>query len=113
MPTYPCNKAPPEWNCTLDVAVNAFHQHILHLYAESSKGVLNKMFYMETYQQLRASHQNALPPEYKGNFPPRPKFNAGSPAPLIMWPRTDADDEPIWPQNGTPRTVVFRPVFND
>ena len=68
------------------------------------------MFYKEAYEQLRADPQLALPPEYSGKFPPRAKFQPGSPAPLIMWPHSkDNEQETCWPQNGTPRTAVFTP----
>jgi hypothetical protein len=106
VPTHPCLKAPTEWECKLDPAVEPFHVQLLQLYASSSKGVLTKMFYVEAYRRLRDQH--ALPPPYDGSYPPRPKFVEGHPAPLIMWPHCkDVDDEKFWPQNGTPRAAAF------
>eukprot|EP00974_Lingulodinium_polyedra_P014163 1372210-Lingulodinium_polyedra.AAC.1 len=61
---------------------------------------------MEAAERIRSCPANALPLEYHGQFPPRPKFLAGCPAPLTMWPRSVEDEnEAFWPQNGTPRTV--------
>ena len=112
VPTHACSNAPPDWKCKLDPAAAPFHQQLLKLYGESSKGVLNKMFYKEAYDQLRADPRLALPPEYKGGYPPRAKFTPGSPAPLIMWPHSkDSEEETFWPQNGTPRTAVLSPIF--
>ena len=114
MPTHACSNAPLDWTCKVDPAAKPFHQALLKLYGESSKGVLNKMFYKEAYEKLRADTRLALPPEYSGKFPPRAKFQPGSPAPLIMWPYSkDNEEETFWPQNGTPRTAVFTPRFVD
>lgn len=98
----------------MDPAAAALHEAILHLYGASSQGKLTKFFYMEAAERIRSCPANALPLEYHGQFPPRPKFLAGCPAPLIMWPHSVEDEnEAFWPQNGTPRTVVFCPSFTD
>jgi len=90
------------------------HMHILMLYGASSQGKLTKMFFTEAYSDIRTDPRNALPPPYLGQYPPKPKFTSGCPAPVIMWPHNpEAQDEPFWPQNGTPRISVFCPVFKD
>lgn len=98
----------------MDPAVSEFHDAILALYGSSSQGKLTRFFYLEAAERIRGSPGKGMPPEYTGDFPPRPKFVPGSPAPLIMWPFSETEQhEAFWPQNGTPRTAVFCSSYVD
>ena len=93
VPAHPCLSAPAEWKCKVDPAIPKFHQQLLHLYGASAQGKLTKTFFNEAYDNIRADPRNAVPPPYHGQYPPRPKFMPGCPAPLIMWPHDPENEQ--------------------